>query len=480
MQVPVPGEATSGPVVHPRDVLGLPGLPPAWVTGLVLRLRTRMARVLRAGDPAPVRIFEGLQGVLDTAALVTLCGLGVPERLTERIGVEVLAGDLGVDPVRLRRLVRYAAARGWVALDRRDRVRPKPVIRFLHADHAGGWRSWVEFMGGEEVLAAISRLDAGMREHGDPFATAVGAPFFAWMQQHPERHAVFDAAMAAGGRLHGLTLANSLDWPASETVCDVGGGTGALLETLLGAHPHLHGVLFELPQVIERARPSDRMTLVGGDAFTEVPAGCGTYLLVNVLHDWSDRDATRLLATVATAMGSVDAERSRVIIVEGHTDPQARDEFTARTDLLMFALTAGGRERTGTEIAQLGSAVGLRLERSVRLPSSMVAHTLHLDTYPRGKRHEVGSEQTRRRGKLTVPDGCGRATVLRATDRAAVDEGRVAAAGVMHGSLSRFQVGGLRSIRSVAMRSLWSWNQTGWQPSMSVRSRSRDAGGGPH
>ena len=376
MSVAVPDEARLGPAMNVRDVLGLPLLPPAWVVGPILRLRATMSRVLRAGDPAPVRILEGLQGVLDTAALVTLCRLGVPERLTERMDVEVLASDLGVDAARLGRLVRYAAARGWVGLDRHGRVRPKPVMTFLHADHPGGWRSWVEFMGGEEVLAAIGMLDAGMREHGDPFATALGAPFFDWMQQHPERHAAFDAAMAAGGRLHGLMLAHSLDWPSNQTVCDVGGGTGALLETLLGAHPHLRGVLFELPQVIERAPPSDRMTLVGGDAFAEVPAGCDTYLLVNVLHDWSDSDATRLLATVATAMGSEDADRSRVIIVEGRTDPRARDEFTARTDLLMFALTAGGRERTGTEFAELASAVGLRLEHSVRLPSGTVAHVL--------------------------------------------------------------------------------------------------------
>jgi hypothetical protein len=376
MTVPVPNEATSVPVVHPREVLGLPVLPPAWVTGLVRRLRASTARALRAGDPAPVRILEGLQGVLDTAALVTLCRLGVPERLTETMDVEVLASDLGVDRVRLGRLVRYAAARGWVALDRHGRVRPRPVMRFLHADHPGGWRAWVEFMGGEEVLAAIGMLDTGMHEDGDPFATALGAPFFDWMHRHPERHAVFDAAMAAGSRLHGLTLAHNLDWPSGETVCDVGGGTGALLETLLGVHPHLHGVLFELPQVIERVQPSDRMTLVGGDAFAEVPAGCGTYLLVNVLHDWSDSDAKRLLATVATAMASRDGDRSRVVNVEGRTDPRARDEFAARTDLLMLALTAGGRERTETEFADLGSAVGLRLERSVGLASGAVAHVL--------------------------------------------------------------------------------------------------------
>ena len=369
------GPDSAEPVVRLRDVLGVPVLPPAWLADAVIRLRARMARILRAGDPPPVRILEGLQGVLDTAALAALCRLDVPERLSGPIAIDVLAEDLGVERQRLGRLIRYAAARGWVGLDRHGRVRPRPVITFLRADHPGGWRAWVEFMSGEEILAAISQLDVGMHEGGDPFAAAVGAPFFDWMEQHPDRHATFDAAMAAGGRLHGLVLARSLNWSTSQSVCDIGGGTGTLLQTLLDAHPHLGGVLLELPEVVARVPVRERTTVVGGDAFVEVPAGCDTYLLVNVLHDWSDHDATRLLRSVSAAMASVAAS-SRAIIVEGRTDPRARDEFTARADLLMLALTAGGRERTSTEFAELGAAVGLRLDRTVHLPSSSVAHIL--------------------------------------------------------------------------------------------------------
>ncbi len=376
MTQPESEEAARLPVVQPKDVVGVPVLPPAWLASLVIRGRARMARVLRAGDPPPVRILEGLQGVLDTAALVALCRIGVPERLSGRMEVDELAGDLGVDPARLRRLIRYAAARGWVGLDRHGKVRPRPVITFLRADHPGGWRAWVEFMSGEEILGAVSRLDTGMQDGGDPFATAVGAPFFDWMEQHADRHATFDAAMAAGGRMHGLVLARSLDWSKNQKVCDIGGGTGALLATLLAAHPHLHGVVLDLPEVIGRVVATERMSAVGGDAFSQVPAGCDTYLLVNVLHDWSDEDAARLLAVVAEAMSADDARGSRAVIVEGRTDHRARDEFAARTDLLMFALTAGGRERSGEEFAELGSAVGLRLQDTVHLPSGSVAHVL--------------------------------------------------------------------------------------------------------
>ena len=378
----MPNEATQqpgrGPALRTRDVFGVPALPPAPVTSLVNRLRSGLAWMVRAPAPPPVQILEGLFGVLDLAALSALCRTGVPERLTAPTDVEALAADVDADPDRLARLLRYAASRGWVRLDRRGRVRPTPVLAFLRADHPAGWRAWVEFMSGDEVLAALSRLDAGMRADGDPFAAGVGAPFFAWMSANPSRHAVFDAAMEAGGRMHGLVLARSLDWSASRRVCDVGGGTGALLATLLGAHPHLEGVLLELPEVAARTPAVAGMTVVGGDAFEEVPAGCDTYLLVNVLHDWSDDVATRLLSSVATAMadGEAAAAPTRAFVVEGRTDERPRDDLSTRTDLLMFALTAGGRERTGPEFAALAGAVGLRLHRTKHLPSGAVAHEL--------------------------------------------------------------------------------------------------------
>ncbi len=366
------------PPVGPREIVGVPVLPPATVTGATERLRAGLARLRRAPAPPPVRILEGLLGALDLAALVALCRTGVPERLTAPTDVEALAGGLAVDADRLERLLRYASARGWVRMDRRGRFRPTPVLDFLRAEHPGGWRAWVEFMGGEEVLAALGRLGDGMTVDGDPFASATGTPFFDWLRAHPSRHASFDAAMEAGGRLHGLVLARGLDWSASRRVCDVGGGTGALLTTLLAAQPRLEGVLLELPQVAARAPAGERLTIVAGDAFEAVPDGCDTYLLVNVLHDWDDADARRLLGAVAAALkggGGADAS-ARVVVVEGGVPARPRDDLPTLTDLLMFALTAGGRERTRAEFSGLAAAVGLRLRRTVRLPSAAAAHVL--------------------------------------------------------------------------------------------------------
>ncbi len=301
---------------------------------------------------------------------------GSGDRLTRPRTCADLAAELGVDRDRLRRLLSYAATRGWVRLDRHHRFRPTRVTRFLRRDHPGGWRAWVDFASGAEVTGALGVLDRALASDGDAFASANGAPFFAWMAANPRRHRTFDAAMAAGGRMHGLLLARSLDWSSSRRVCDVGGGDGALLRVLLAEHPHLHGVVLELPEVAARVPDQERLTVVGGDAFRSVPAGCDTYLFVNVLHDWDDRAVVELLRRVAEALSAApDRNRDpRVIVLDNEARARPRDDLATRADLLMLALTPGGRERTAEEFAALGATADLRLRRSVRLASGDVAH----------------------------------------------------------------------------------------------------------
>jgi hypothetical protein len=367
----------AGPV-RPADVLGVPMLPPSGVARAGNRLRAGLARLGRGSAPPPGRVMEAVLGSLDLAVLAAMCRLDLPDRLGEPTPCADLAADLGVDPHRLERLLRYAATRGVVTIDRRGRIAPTRLLAFLRRDHPGGWRAWVEFAAGPEVAGSLAALDAGLQPHGDAFETANGAPFFEWMSAHPDRHAVFDAAMAAGARMHGLLLADAIDWSASRRVCDVGGGDGSLLRVLLGRHPHLQGVLLELPDVVARAPAHPAIEPVPGDAFRAVPPGCDTYLFVNVLHDWNDDAAVALLQCAAEAMSAAppDGPATRVVIVDSEAHDRPRDDLAIRADVLMLALTPGGRERTAAEFATLAQRAGLRLRRTRRLLTGDAVHVL--------------------------------------------------------------------------------------------------------
>ena len=201
------------------------------------------------------------------------------------------------------------------------------------------------------MLGALARLGRDPRV-ADPFASANGAAFFEWCAAHPDRQAAFDSAMAAGARMHGLALAGALDWTATRHVCDVGGGTGELLRVLVGAYPQLRGVVVEIPSVASRIEPVDGIEVRSADAFEYAEPGCDRYLFVNVVHDWSDDDAVRLLGTVRR----VASDTSEVVLVESERRPRPMPGIALSTDLLMMALTPGGRERTTAEIAALGNA----------------------------------------------------------------------------------------------------------------------------
>jgi len=324
------------------------------------RVRSALRRVDGALAPPPLRILEGLFGLLDHGALVALCRAGVPEALTRRTTVDELAARIDADPERLARLLRYAAIRGWVRIDRDDKVRPTRVLRFLRSDHPGGWRAWVDFAGGDEIAVAVA--------HG--FRAAHGKPFFDWLALHPERAATFNAAMAAGARMHGLVLDAAFDWSGPQSVCDIGGGTGELVRVLLDRHPSLTAAVLDLPAVVAGVKPHDRLTPLAGDAFAAVPTGYDVYLFVNVLHDWGDADAARLLAGAAAAMGP----GGRAIVVESDVAAWRHNRMAVSADLLMAALTEGGKERTAAEFGALGASAGLRLARSVPLASGDAAY----------------------------------------------------------------------------------------------------------
>ena len=140
------------------DVLGVPLLLPGPVAAAGNRKRGILGRLHGAMAPPPARILERLFGMLEHRALVVLCRAGVPDALTRPTAVPQLANRLGADPVRLERLLRYASTKGWVRLDRRGRVCPTRVTAFLRSDHPGGWRAWVEFAGGEEIVTAVGAL----------------------------------------------------------------------------------------------------------------------------------------------------------------------------------------------------------------------------------------------------------------------------------------------------------------------------------
>ncbi len=362
-----------------RDALGAPMVPSGRTTRIANAFRRRVAGLHRRAAPPPVRILEAMLAQLDGFALRALVELGVPDALDRRVEMEDLAMAVGADPADLERLIRYCAARRFVRLDRKGRVRESGVTRALRSDTSVPWKGWVGFAGSDWFGAALRALPEGVQKgSSSAFEAAHGTDFFTYVTEtRPDAGVAFDEAMSAGATLQAIGLARSLDWSGITSVCDVGGGTGAALEVLQQYHPHLDVTLFDLAAVIGRARLTPKATAPGrrilerGDFFTAVPPGRDRYLLLAVVHDWDDAQARHILANVRSVLGP----EGRAVVVENVASEQPTDDFAAASDLLMLAL-ASGRERTDSEYRSLFESAGLSVVDDHLLPTGSRAYEL--------------------------------------------------------------------------------------------------------
>ena len=116
-----------------------------------------------------------------------------------------------------------------------------------------------------------------------------------------------------------------------ETLADVGGGNGSLLMAVLKQHPHLHGMLVDLPNVADRAQANfaaagvpDRCQVLSGNFFESIPSGADAYLMRHIIHDWNDVQATTILTNVHRALPG----RGKLLLIEGVVQPGNSPSFT--------------------------------------------------------------------------------------------------------------------------------------------------------
>ncbi len=195
---------------------------------------------------------------------------------------------------------------------------------------------------------------------GEPaYQQVFGLPFWEDLAAHPRIAADFDALMGPAG--HGLPdfdIELSGGWEPIRTVVDVGGGTGAMLASLLRRHPQLRGTLVDLPgtvtrsaEIMKEAGVTDRVTVAGQSFFDPLPSGSDLYVLRKVLNDWPDEPTVAILRRCAEAV----RPDGRVVVLGGVSpDDQPHS-------LGIDMLVAGGKTSTLTQFAELARRAGLEV-----------------------------------------------------------------------------------------------------------------------
>jgi 2,7-dihydroxy-5-methyl-1-naphthoate 7-O-methyltransferase len=273
-------------------------------------------------------------------------GIAATLRLADHVeagaaSVEELARRTDADPATLARLLRYLVALGVFAEPAPGVIANTDVSRLLLDER--GWRQWLDLDGPPGIWAESWTRLLGAVRTGSPGRDE------RWYYAELERSglaASFDDLMAAQVRANAKQVAEVYDWSSVGRVVDVGGGTGTLLRTVLAAHPHLRGTLFELPEVAGRAEGP--FEIVAGDAHVDPLPAADAYVLSQVLHGVDDEGALRILRGCA--------EGARILLVEGVI---GGDTSPAETSFDLFMLTlSGGIQRTLDDFQRLAESTG--------------------------------------------------------------------------------------------------------------------------
>jgi len=112
---------------------------------------------------------------------------------------------------------------------------------------------------------------------------------------------------------------------------------------------------------------TDRVQLVGSDFFSSVPEGCDLYFLRQVIHDWDDARAEKILRTARAAM----QPGQRVLIYDMQRSEQVSQHPAFSLDLMMMVVTDGGRERSVTEMQALLARCGFHSGRVTPLAAPL-------------------------------------------------------------------------------------------------------------
>lgn len=267
---------------------------------------------------------------------------------------EELAEKVGADAGALRRVLRGLAAEEVFEELPDRRFGLTATGDLLREGVEGSQRGAVLARGGLYYGALAGLLDA-VRDGGTPFERVHGMTFFQYLDAHPANSARFQGSMAVRAAREAAAVVEAYDFRRFRSLVDVGGGSGVLLREILRAAPQLSATLFDRPEVVRDAQ----LPAVGGDFFSDVPAGADAYVLSRVIHDWSDHEAVAILRTVRSAI----PDTGTLLLVEAVLPERAADDPAAiRMDVHMLTLL-GGQERTADEFTALLDVAGFRLDR---------------------------------------------------------------------------------------------------------------------
>jgi hypothetical protein len=270
-----------------------------------------------------------------------------------------IAKELKLDCSLTYRLLRALASIGVVREEEGQGFSITPQGELLREDHPQTLKGVLLLEEGPEHYAIWKHLIPMIREgQQNAFVREYGHGLFDHTAENSEYAQVFNQAMSSYSSIQTnwvLDAFNGYDFSKIVHLCDVGGGRGHLLSSLLATYPHMKGTVLDLESVTKnkdllvasKFGVEARCSYVGGNMFKEVPAA-DAYMMKMILHDWNDDECIKILSNIHKS----SPENGRLFIAEHLVPGPETPHFSKLFDIHMMCV-ASGKERTVNEYSSL-------------------------------------------------------------------------------------------------------------------------------
>ncbi|MCS1352613.1 methyltransferase [Mechercharimyces sp. CAU 1602] len=270
-----------------------------------------------------------------SVALHTFVKLGIPFSLGQRraLTLHELSTHCELDGNRLSRLLDVMLELGIVRLDnlRYSLTEDAEVL----ADENSLETLWILCELGEDYWNMWPHYASSMRSYtsASAFERTHGTPFFSYLSHNPDLKDTFDRLMAKITENLSTEIIEYIECDEHSDVVDIGGGKGVLMKKLHQKYNLKSATVLDLYS--ENSRTEDGIEYANADFFRSIVAGKEIYILKNIIHDWNDEHALKILENCHRAMSN----ESRLFVIE---IIKKKDSSKGKTlDLLMDALSFG-------------------------------------------------------------------------------------------------------------------------------------------
>ncbi|HZT20112.1 MAG TPA: methyltransferase [Dongiaceae bacterium] len=304
-------------------------------------------------QPSPEAILRLGLGFWGSKTLLSAVELGVFTELAGgALDLETLRQRLDLHPRSARDFFDALVALGM--LERKDGRYYNSPQADLYLDRAKpGYIGGLLEMANARLYGFWGRLTEALRSGRPQNEAGSGGDPFAVLYADPARLKGFLGAMTGASLPLARAIAAAFPWQHFRSFADIGCAQGGASAVLAEAHPHLHGIGFDLAPVrpifeayVAQRSLSDRLQFRDGDFFADPLPAADVIVMGHILHDW---DLGQKRALIAKAYAVLHPGGNLLVYDMIIDDDRRQNALGLLMSLNMLIETPGGFDYTAAD-----------------------------------------------------------------------------------------------------------------------------------